>query len=188
MKQLKNISLRLDQREASQESADGRREPNRKPEGQLSEDGKYGIIKLSKNLTAKVDLEDFNRVMKFVWSATKSKGIRSYYAARNQRIGVNNRSYIKMHRFILNAPKGIQIDHINGDGLDNRKSNLRPCSIHQNNMGFKFKRFGSSKYRGITFKKKSKGWTAQITYNYKHHYLGFYARKYFKSFASLNFP
>lgn len=74
-----------------------------------------------------------------------------------------------LHRLIMNAPKHLQVDHINGDRLDNRKSNLRLCKNGSNsrNQGQR-----SGKHKGVHFNKQIKRWIAQITKNYKCHHIG----------------
>ena len=79
-------------------------------------------------------------------------------------------THILMHRFILNAPKGMDVDHINHNRLDNRECNLRICTRSQN-LGNCLITKGR-KYKGI--KKRGKKWQANITCNYKKYYLGIF--------------
>ena len=76
-------------------------------------------IKLSQGKFALVDAEDYDYLMQWCWCAVK--GTNTFYAARNDKFTGTT----KMHRVIMNAPKGMEVDHINRDGLDNRKENLR---------------------------------------------------------------
>lgn len=78
-------------------------------------------------------------------------------------------SRIYLHRYITKAPDGIQVDHINGDRLDNRSKNLRVCTNKQNNRN---KGPQKGKYKGVHWSKTSKRWVAQITKNYKVRHLG----------------
>ena len=75
----------------------------------------------------------------------------------------------------MNAPKGMDVDHINHNRLDNRKCNLRVCT-HQQNMQNRAKGGGMSKYKGVVFDKRplNKPWISQITTNHKHHKLGYF--------------
>ena len=66
-----------------------------------------------------------------------------------------------------------RIDHINGDGTDNRRENLRMCTQGQNLANQPKRKNGTSKYKGVSLTKSGK-WVAQITVNYKHFALGCY--------------
>lgn len=109
-----------------------------------------------------------------------------------------------LHRLILNAPRGVQVDHVDGDGLNNTRANLRFASASQNgaNRGpNKTRRPKSSRFKGVSLDKGSGLWTAQIKINKKCIHLGRYAneesaaRAYdlkaqdsWGEFAYLNFP
>lgn len=104
--------------------------------------------------------------------------------------------YQYLHRFILNTPPGKDTDHINGNKLDNRRSNLRVCSKAENQRNRFSKR---SVGKGVSFCKRTGRWLAQITVNYRNIWLGRHdtlgearaaydaaAIKYFGLFARLN--
>ena len=76
------------------------------------------------------------------------------------------KKYIRMHRMIMGFPKNLEIDHINGKTLDNRKSNLRIVTHHQNSY--------NTKAKGITWEKSRNKWVAQIFVNSRHLFLGRY--------------
>lgn len=109
--------------------------------------GKYGIGKF-----ALVDDDDFELASKFKWYLSGEYPVRSF----GQR---PNRTKISLHRFLMNTPLGMMTDHINGNGLDNRRSNLRICTVAQNTMNSKKGMRNSSKYKGVT---KNKPWRAYI--------------------------
>lgn len=101
-----------------------------------------------------------------------------------------------LHRLIKNAPKHLQVDHINGNRLDNRKENLRLCTNASNSRNCVKKK---GKYKGVYFNKLNKKWIAQITRDYKNIYLGCFekqedaamaynqeAKKLFGKYAKLN--
>ena len=105
---------------------------------------------------AKVDDEDYDYLMQWNWSAHKDKSNDIWYAVRQGRIKniidgevFYKIVFYKMHRVIMNTPENLVVDHIFGNGLDNRKSKLRNCTRSQN---CKNKRSGvnsSSKYLGV---------------------------------------
>ena len=105
-----------------------------------------------------------------------------------------------MHRKVMGAHGKIVVDHINHNGLDNRKVNLRFATFSQNSMNFRTRRKArTSKYRGVRFVKRINRWTARIAYNKKQKHLGCFvdekaaaeayneaAKKYHGEFAVLN--
>jgi hypothetical protein len=159
-------------------------------------------IPLTQGKYAIVDPEDYERLSKHKWYAIKSPN--TYYAGRHSKRDKNNkRRYIKMHNEVIKPPKGLINDHINRNGLDNRKANLRPVTRAQNTLNrlYKFKRKDSpSKYKGVTWHKYTKKWQVQICYAGKHKFVGYFddeieaakayneaAKLYHKEFAVLNF-
>ena len=112
------------------------------------------------------DDEDYELVSNFKWSITSSVASKTHYA----RCTKNN---ILMHRLILNAPKGVMIDHIDGNGLNNQKNNLRFCTNAQNQYNSTKNRTGkTSIYKGVDFCKKTQKWRAHIKINKRKIYLG----------------
>ena len=107
-----------------------------------------------------------------------------------------------MHREVAHTPDGLFCDHINGRTLDNRKKNLRSATRSQNVWNSKkTSRSGYSKYKGVTFRKRSKRWVSMIGVNSRQIFLGSFedeiraakaydkaAKKHFGEFAKLNFP
>lgn len=84
---------------------------------------------------------------------------------------------IRMHRVIVDAPNGQEVDHINGDGLDNRVENLRLVNRHQNQRNSKKRRDNSSGLKGVYFDKKSGKWRAKIRVNGYQKSLGLFLSK-----------
>ncbi len=154
------------------------------------------LIPLTQDKFAIVDAEDYDRLNKYKWHAQKDR--RNYYAKRRRSYGM-----VLMHRVILNAPAGLVVDHINHNGLDNRKANLRLCTAAQNSQNSRpcIRPNQWSKYKGVTFHKHKKRFTAFIRHNKKKYFLGYFkneidaakaydkaAKKYFGEYAYLNFP
>lgn len=155
------------------------------------------FIPLTRGKVATIDFEDFEKVRPYKWHAVKMQA--RWYAMH--RFGKHGHC-MPMHRFILDAPEGCQVDHEDGDGLMNRRYNIRLCSRSQNQQAKQRKRAGStSQFRGVSWYSRDSVWVAQICKNGTWFYLGRYrdeedaaraydaaARKYFGEFASPNFP
>ena len=152
-------------------------------------------IPLTQGKFALVDDADYEWLSKWKWWARMNRSKR-FYAARHRK-----HRAIYMHREIMKPPKGMQVDHINHDTLDNRRCNLRICTHTQNMQNKKSYKGSSSKYKGVSWDKEHKNYRADITYKGKRIHLGHYtnekdaARAYdnkaielFGAFAKLNLP
>lgn len=155
-------------------------------------------IQLTQGKVALVDDEDFERLSQFKWCAYT--GGCNYYAMTNIRKKDGKRTSLQMHRFIMSVfdSKTI-IDHINGNGLDNRKDNLRICTQAENTRNRSKSLNNTSGFKGVYWHKYDKKWHAQIIINYKKIHLGIFtckieaaqaynqaAIKYHGEFAQLN--
>lgn len=120
-----------------------------------------------------VDHEDFERVAGYKWFAVRYD--RGYYAQRATKDRKGRQKNVRMHREILGEPKGKIIDHINHNGLDNRRVNLRAATRQQNTWN-KRKQRGkcSSKYKGVTWLKRMGKWQARIVCNGKSIFIGYF--------------
>ena len=103
-------------------------------------------------LYAIVDDEDYDMVMEAIgtrskWYAHAPPGA-TYYAFRGER------GLPSMHRLVMGNPEGMCVDHINGDTLDNRKENLRVCTMSQNSMNKRLRSDSQSGYKGVYELKK----------------------------------
>lgn len=96
------------------------------------------------------------------------------YLFRRECLGRKRYKKIYLHREILGACAGEYVDHINGNRADNRRTNLRICSNAQNAANQRGRKGSTSRFKGVYFDKKSKGWVAQITHLYKNEKLGKY--------------
>jgi hypothetical protein len=104
---------------------------------------------------------------------------------------------VRLHRFILNPPKNIQIDHINGDKLNNTKTNLRFATNTENQRNVPKrktvnKKPTTSKYKGVHWKKEARKWIARIAVNKERIHLGQFnseeeAAKAYNKAASIHF-
>ena len=148
-----------------------------------------------------MDPDDYERLSKYKWHA--HAGTQTFYAARRipgHKTASQHR--IWMHRQIIQAPDGIFVDHINHNGLDNRKANLRTATYIQNSRNRqKTNKNTWSKYKGVTFDYRRRKWLARIVVNHQKRHLGSFnnefqaakaydtaAKKYHAEFAVLNFP
>ena len=154
-------------------------------------------IKLSQNKIALVDDEDFEYLSQFSWQVAKSGHI-----LRAKRTAWVNGAKVSiyMHREILNAPKGQEIDHHDTNGLNNQRYNLRFTSRSGNRANTVKNKGCYSEYKGVTWNKRAKKWIAQLTFNYCHINMGYFqteqaaalsydakAKELFGVFANLNF-
>lgn len=126
-----------------------------------------------------IDDEDFGLVSAYVWTITD----RGYAHCITSVNGKTNT--IRMHRLIMGCETHdkIQIDHINCEKLDNRKSNLRKCDSFQNMLNVGMLTSNTSGFKGVCWVPRKKKWVARISFNGKRQYLGFYKEKYEAYFA-----
>lgn len=125
--------------------------------------GKFG-----EELFALVDDCDYALVSQWRW-----KRLGRMYV--NYAYGTQGRSFVSMHRLIMGAKPGQLVDHINGNGLDNRRENLRICTQTINNLNRHNKVLRkSSRYKGVHFSKKESSWVSSITISGKKYDLGSY--------------
>lgn len=152
---------------------------------------------------ALVDDEDYDLVMQYRWNvyekpATATRRASGPYAIANVGYGRSDRRTARMHNLIMGRP---YIDHENHDGLDNRRSNLRPATYPQNGANQRAQEGRSSRYKGVTRTKGRKPWRAVIKVHQKFREIGEYtselqaayaydaaAREAFGEFACTNFP
>lgn len=125
-------------------------------------------IILTQKQVAVIDDNDYKIVKDYKWYAIISKTKRTYYAA-----STINKKMVQMHRLILKASTGQLVDHIDGNGLNNLRENIRICNKTENNRN-RHSTVGVSKYKGVTWHKPTKKWRARITVNSKKIHLGLF--------------
>ena len=156
------------------------------------------IISLTRGFEAVVDDEDYDRLVAIGNWCAANRGNKTYAIHSGKRNG--KWTTIGMHRVVLEADKGIDIDHINGNALDNQKTNLRLCTNSENQMNRGADRGSRSQFKGIYWNKKAGKWHGHIMANGHRTFLGHFddeidaakaydeaARELHGDFARLNF-
>lgn len=108
-------------------------------------------ISLTQSKFALVDNDDYGWINQWKWFAYKSK--QTYYASR-----ISTGRHLKMHRLILGFEigDGNITDHIDGNGLNNQRANLRKCTNQQNNFNRRLNPDSSSRFKGVTWHKRDR--------------------------------
>lgn len=158
-------------------------------------DGNIAYIQLTKGYEAMIDAADLPLVQQNKWFAQeayyKDGSVRAVYALRQIRVN-GKLTPIRLHRVITDAADGFEVDHINGNGLDNRRANLRVCTKAQNQYNARRRRDNRSGFKGVIWSTKRQKWAAQIRFNKKTKMLGFFncptaaAIEYAKASAALH--
>jgi hypothetical protein len=162
-------------------------------------DQSYRLIPLTQGQNAIVDTEDFDWLNQWNWIAMWDQHTKSFRALRRK--GPRGSGAILMHRAILDCVETEQVDHRNHDTLDNRRENLRKCTLSQNVCNKRGYAGSSSIFKGVSFDKSSAKWCANIQINGHQKWLGRFdsqekaaraydkmAKIYHGEFAYLNFP
>ena len=124
-------------------------------------------INLTQGKVALIDDGDYDNLSRKSWSYSNTG-----YAQRGYKANGNCKTVL-MHRQILNAPIGLEVDHINNNRLDNRRSNLRLVTRSENSVNqSKQLRKTTSRYKGVYWHKADKAWMARIQANGNYIYLG----------------
>lgn len=130
-------------------------------------------IILTQGKVALVDDDDFEWINQWKWYANKN--CNTYYAVRSVRLE-RKISRICMHRLIMKTPIGYEVDHKDGNGLNNQKNNLAN-GTHRKNMQNRHEK-KTSKYPGVYWRKTDRKWEAEIKVNGKRKHLGHYNDEY----------
>jgi hypothetical protein len=123
-------------------------------------------IPLTKGRVALIDDDDFDRVIAAgSWHASKASRT-NWYAAH-----ADGRRTIRLHTFLTGWPL---VDHINGDGLDNRRANLRPATGKQNAANMRTPAHNTSGFKGVTYYRRTGRWRAHLTTDGRQRHLGYF--------------
>lgn len=135
-------------------------------------------IKLTQGKWAIVDDEDFDRLSEFRWQATR--GLTTWYAKRSYYIKGSSPAkwgIELMHRVVIDAKPGMLVDHINHNGLDNRKENLRACSTSQNQGNRRKSKSNKSGYKGVAWHPLVNKWEVRIRKDRRQVTIGYFTNK-----------
>ena len=132
-------------------------------------------IQLTQGKVALVDDEDYEWLNQWKWRYMQSS--KTGYAVRWSYGGTVRRKTILMHRLILDTPTSLEVDHIDHDGLNNQRYNIRNCTRLDNARNHSTMRNNTSGFTGVVWKQDMHKWVAQRTINKKFNYLGAYTTK-----------
>lgn len=134
------------------------------------EDSKVRMIPLTRGYFAIVDADDYENLRQYKWYVKINNN--RCYAYRTE-----GKKEIAMHRQILNAPPDMHCDHINHNGLDNRKANLRLCTPQQNSFNQRPHRNSTSKCKGVFWCSNARKWRAEIRHNGHTIFIGYFVHE-----------
>lgn len=156
------------------------------------------IVITTDKYEVQIDDIDADKIAKYNWSTFHpSRGKHRYAKAWvNDEKG---RRVVSMHRYLMEEPVGLYVDHVDGNGLNNQRNNLRFATNQLNQANSRKKVPGSSKYKGVHYSKARQKWRSQIMFNGKYIHLGYFltedeagqaynaaAKKHFGDYAYLN--
>lgn len=128
---------------------------------ELSSDGSHYRIYFRDGSFFMVDKDDFYRFTKYSWNLGK----RGYPVAHTSRKLPDGHKTITAHKLVITAPRGMDIDHISGDKMDNRRQNLRVCTHQQNSFNGIKRRTNTSRFIGVSYMKSYGRYEAYVHHN-----------------------
>lgn len=134
-------------------------------------EGNVAYVPLTKGYEAVIDAEDVPLVEGWCWRASIEDGI--VYAKRTHNVN-GKRINVRMHRLLMGSPQGLEIDHRDGNGLNNRRSNLRVATSSQNKQNQGIRADNTSGFKGVTWVKRDRKWQARIEVGGKRRFLGLF--------------
>ena len=120
-------------------------------------------IKLNRNAVAIVDATDFEWLSQFKWRVFKNRN--KLYAVSSFKATNGEWNDVLMHRLILDAESNTLVDHINENGLDNRRQNLRLANHHENQYNRSAPKSNTSGAKGVYWETFTQKWRAKISFN-----------------------
>lgn len=157
-------------------------------------------VPLTQGKVAIIDAEDWLRVSQHRWHAVRD-GDYDWYARTKTVKPDGRRAVYGLHQFVLGLPPGTMVDHIDGDGLNNTRANLREATAAQNKANSQRYRTNTSGYKGVAKRTGYDRWQASVRCRGQRYFLGWHAtpeaaaraydrkaRELFGPFAHCNFP
>lgn len=151
---------------------------------------------------ALVDEADFEYLNQWKWKLSSGRAVRTKHVGTvgDWRNGKRKDVTIHMHRLVMDAPEGLEVDHIDGNPLNNQKSNLRLCSHEENRRNNKMYASNKSGFKGVSYSARHDKWITYIRFMNKSYNLGIFsdrieaaleydnvARQLFGEYARVNF-
>lgn len=133
--------------------------------------GQYAYIPLTQGYTAIIDAADVPLVEGYEWNAFLSK--HTTYVRRRTSVGGKLRN-VWLHRVIAQTPDGLDTDHVDGDGLNNTRGNLRIVTSSQNQCNQRRRDCNTSGHKGVSWYKRNQQWRVQIAVNNRKTHIGYF--------------
>lgn len=135
----------------------------------------YLLLPLTQGYFAKISPEDLLRVLRHGWRVQRSRERPDKrYAAANVKLD-GRWQQISLHRFLMQPPPGVLVDHRDGDGLNCTRENMRLATLGNNARNQRKRAGSSSRFRGVSRHSKGDGWVSQAWHDRRPVHLGLFA-------------